>query len=216
MNARPILFSGPMVRALLDGRKTQTRRVVKPQPFKFVDHSDEIGGWYQWWDEGREPCGAPTREVVKPIPYSYGKPGDLLWVRESLYRLGRWQQHEDETGERDSRWHAAEGVCYHADHSELPERDGFAWRRFPSIHMPRSASRLTLELTEVRIERLLEISEADKIAEGGIPDKPFGTIWQAINTKPGIRWEDNPWVWALSFRVHQQNVDALLRARGQS
>lgn len=232
MKARPILMSAPMIRALLDGRKTQTRRVVKPQPL--------FSSCQQSFSTGLAAIADAAFKKFVPDGCPYGQPGDLLWVRESLYRLGRWQQHEDETGERESRWRAAEGICYHADQTELPERNGFSWRSFPSIHMPRRASRLTLELTEVRVERLQDISDADAIAEGiepvftragqkcgwldyqhegdGMgyctnPRESYASLWESINARGS--WELDPWVWCLSFRVHQQNVDAFLATRRQ-
>lgn len=217
MKARPILFSGPMVCALLDGRKAQTRRVVKKPPSKW----QAVG----WGDQSQSAISPPLHWCP------YGQPGDLLWVRETWahYQTVNYVRRVDgrafsevSDGLAAYRADGHDTIDDLRDHIRLMcgcdleaiEVNGDRWR--PSIHMPRWASRLTLELTEVRVERLLEISDADKVAEGGTPDKPFGTIWQAINTKPGIRWEDNPWVWALSFRVHQQNVDAILRARGQS
>lgn len=190
MKERPILFSGPMVRAILEGKKTQTRRVVKPQP----DQQHAL--------------------ALPPLPAScpYGKPGDRLWVRERIsweHAGGNWL-----------------GVTYAADgHYEEFLEPPVDWntddppKTRPSIHMPRWASRLTLEITEVRVQRLQDISEEDAIAEGmpnfigrtvnGIavvrqsptPREEFATLWDSINGKrPGCSWSDNPCVWAITFR----------------
>lgn len=184
---RPILFSGPMVRAGLAGRKTQTRRIVK------------LGGIL---DFERGPDGVwrfRTESGVKAIRCPYGVPGDLLWGRES------WSESD-------------RGCAYMADHPGDPR--GLGWR--PSIHMPRWASRLTLRVTDVRVERLNDISEADAIAEGVFPETAYGgllvgwlpaedqrdrffvtarsayrALWEHLHG-PGS-WIENPFVWAVSF-----------------
>jgi len=175
---RPILFSAPMVRAILDGRKTQTRRAVKrPASLDSLEASPNYPGeWVPWVD------GDPQESILCP----YGVPGDTLWVRES--------------------WCAADvpsGFCYMADHPGDPR--GLGWR--PSIHMPRKASRLTLRITNVRVERLQDISEADAIAEGLYRSKPDDDdrAWFAAYTEeqsgspptPG-EWETfNAGVWMV-------------------
>lgn len=211
--ARPILMSSPMILALLGGRKTQTRRIIKPaQP-----RGDGL------WPAGRDPV----------VDCPYGKPGDLLWVRET------WQLHSRASDLSKVVYRASET----ASHTEFcryvptdligntqpkPFQEG--WRS--SIHMPRWASRLTLELTVVRVQRLQEISEEDARAEGcpvtwdgkhyeppspdvdswqGYGRASYCLLWNQIN---GIgAWDVNPWVWALSFQVLQQNVDAMLGGR---
>ena len=171
MNEHPILFSGPMVRAILEGRKTQTRRVMKPQP-------DE--GKMRWTGSHWEMyLGYP---IGHDVPISlYGQPGDLLWVRET------WGTILD-----------CEGYIYRAD----GPHDGVR-RWYPSIHMPRVASRLTLRITDVRVQRVQEISEEDARDEGtsGLLTSMTGFpyLWNAINAKRGYCWADNPWVWALTF-----------------
>lgn len=148
MKERPILFSGPMIRALLDDRKTQTRRVVKPPPkwaerYPICNPSGMAAGHQVWWWDGQyERVG-----VAQDCPY--GAPGDRLWVREAL---------ECANGE---------ALGYPADGTWLPNTE-WQWQRkkIPSIHMPRWASRILLEITDVRVERLTGISEADAIAEG--------------------------------------------------
>lgn len=206
MKSRPILFSGPMVRALLDGTKTQTRRIVKPQPVPIPDDVPQMkrydNGWWWAWSAAKSMIGVLGMRLLGP----YGKPGDLLWVRES------WIHGCDFFG--------PEKTLYQADHTDCrgPQscEDGFHKWKSP-IDMPRWASRLTLEIADVRVERLQEISEEDARAEGiaaplYYPAKPqFCALWQSING-PGS-WDANPWVWVLAFTVHQQNVDQLLKAR---
>lgn len=203
MKARPILFSGVMVRALLAGTKTQTRRIVK---------GDKPGQPLDWLDAGLTPAFTASPENGL-CPYGY--PGDLLWVKERLAR-------------------APDLWTYVADGAEVgwPARGDLAPKRLdyaPSIHMPKAASRLTLEITDVRVERLNEIDDGGAMTEGielargpgwGVDgnDESFPTaraayreLWQQING-PGT-WDANPWVWAVSFQVHRQNVDALIAAQ---
>lgn len=196
---RPILFSGAMVRAILDGHKTQTRRIVKPQPPGWATHPSMAPSstdlFCHWTDGGTEDCAFWPKD--EPLRCPYGKPGDRLWVRETWATLGR-------------QVHAA---VYRADNIGYPvER----WR--PSIHMPKWASRITLEVTGVRVERVQRISEADAVAEGVDPwpfnplqpmttgelgaDSPyrggFAVKWDEINEDRGT-WYSNPWVWVVEF-----------------
>jgi hypothetical protein len=199
MKARPILFSGAMVRALLDGRKTQTRRVVKPQP---VVTDEEAAVLPQAWEDG-----------FIPIPCPHGKPGDLLWVRESFAVPFR---HDPGTTGR------AGGAIYRADAGIDHQWSADTKKTWtPSIHMDRWASRLTLEITGVRVERLQQISEADAVAEGcrgqidgGLicPSEQYGELWSSINGQDS--WDANPWVWVIEFKVHSANVDDFLRKKG--
>ncbi|WP_422366380.1 hypothetical protein [Pelagibius sp.] len=235
MTVKPILFSGPMVRAILDGRKTQTRRVLKPQPiapwYWPGDDVDPDAGWFDRWEEGREPCGAPTREVTPPIKLPYA-PGDLLWVRETwaINNCGRrvslsadaWPEGwpvdrlQYMATSKATDWHFKTGEPHW-------------WNSRPSIHMPRWASRLTLEVTDVRIERVQAISEEDAQSEGaeekfltviarpdGDPDYHipsshrggFAILWNSLNAKRGFVWDANPWVVAVTFKAHHRNVDS--------
>lgn len=190
---KPILFSGPMIRALLDGRKTQTRRVIKNPQGAYPCHYSRTG-----WSVRHEDGDACT---CKPITNPYGEAGDRLWVRETFYcddyrypdapHDELLELIEYRASHECTNWEAG-CPCNH-------DRGRSSWR--PSIHMPRWASRITLEITEVRVERLQSISDAEKLAEGATDEVPFGTVWRKINTKPGIRWDDNPWVWAISFKV---------------
>lgn len=188
MADKPILFSAPMVNAILGGRKTMTRRVVKMGGVESVDgvpHAeDQYGDWHK---------------LAKFSPY--GKPGDTLWVRETWCPLNL----DYEAAPRNVLV-PPDGanviVSYRADHSD-PRGDAkpLQWR--PSIFMPRWASRITLRITEVKVERLQEMKREDAEAEG-IGDSPlwrpaFKQLWDSINAKRGYGWDANPWVWVVSF-----------------
>ncbi len=179
MKERPILFSGPMVQAILSGKKTQTRRVVKQKHLPFL--ANIVGGFLDGkWNQ-------------RPLPY--GQPGDRLWVRET------WAQ-DDEDGTIIYRAEDNEAVKAWDQARHESGLSKYNWR--PSIFMPRLASRLTLEVVSVRVERLQDISEEDAIAEGTLA--PFGgwvggyqLLWESING-PGS-WDENPWVWVIDFNV---------------
>lgn len=215
MTERPILFSGAMVRAQLTGTKTQTRRVVKPQPTGFVG-----GPGVTLCDSSPAPlvpmndfAGTCGQEIICP----YGQPGDRLWVRETHYLHGIWSVRKDDDGKR--RWTFSPnqdiGVQFDEPNGLIRGRSTTVpgWYRRPSIHMPRWASRITLEITDVRVERLQDISEADAQAEGWtrrpeVSTDPqvhkeaardwFMDLWESING-PGS-WDANPWVWVVEFR----------------
>ena len=204
MTERPIIFSGAMVNAILEGRKTQTRRIVKPQPDPLGLHNhdrapmslqDELTGW--------RGCTDDTGEGREWRPYA--EVGDRLWVRETHYV-------ESAPGPGHTGF-----ILYKATDDPAPVSK---WR--PSIHMPRWASRITLEVESVRVERLNEISGGDAWWEGigyqggigrVVKEYPDGTkeideemcrdafkdLWQSING-PGS-WEANPWVWVVGFKV---------------
>lgn len=217
MRERPILFSGPMVRAILAGNKLQTRRPVK--------------GWaLEWLQPGMFEPGFVAHPGNAACPYGYA--GDRLWVRESTHRRPMLNLL---TGEPLAAQY--DGGAYTADGADVLTQDGFdlAWwysrKSCPSIHMPRWACRLVLEITGVRVERLNDISEEDAIAEGipeesepcercgscgwlcigGEPqecDAPgcgdgavdeYRALWEQING-PGT-WKANPWVWVVEFRI---------------
>jgi len=174
---RPILFSAPMVRAILDGRKTQTRRVVKPQP-QVTTPTDA-----SWHDAKRDMWRNLSQFARDCCPY--GVVGDRLAVRETWQEVG------------DAFYYRATDEQRHA--SILGE-----WK--PSIHMPRKACRITLEITGVRVERLNEISVVDCHAEGIAPTwegefetEAFERLWDSINGKKHP-WSSNPWVWVLEFK----------------
>ena len=209
MKERPILFSGAMVRALLADAKTQTRRVVKMESHQQIEQRDDGRDW-PWMYDGE-------RDADYWMACPYGQPGDRLWVREThAPQADCWGSWE--------RWTRGEGgpapiIRYAADAEKAP----FIERWRPSIHMPRWASRITLEVTGVRVERLQEISEADAKAEGAdcltwsgiegtaadLIDWPlkevahphrngFAVLWESINGPES--WNANPWVWVVSFR----------------
>jgi hypothetical protein len=191
-----------MVRAILEGRKTQTRRVVKFKPQELVDtgYERELKVWMT--DEYGD-------HHIKPCPY--GQPGDRLWVRETW---GVAPPVELSVIEK----MRADWVIYRADGGLFDRQQ--RWR--PSIHMPRWASRITLEIMNVRVERLQGISEEDAKAEGitelapdmfdvDLPpeqdDSPhptardaFENLWDSINAERGYGWEANPWVWVIEFK----------------
>jgi len=225
MKERPILFSGEMVRAILDGRKTQTRRTFKEQP---PEGCGAIEGpqmfaptVYVRGEEqpGPEVFGAFSEDGEWSIKCPYGQPGDRLWVRETWFQKGRyvmpaWPEAEPE----DAVWSGSKTIQFPAsgDNPESREDGRVIWRKRPSIHMPRWASRILLEITNVRVERLQEVSETDAKAEGvngeqeaidaGLSwyDKPrraFQFLWQSINGADS--WDANPWVWVVEFRVIQ-------------
>lgn len=206
MRERPILFSGPMVRALLAGTKTQTRRIAKP-----VKHPD-LGNLY---DAGALVLEREPQHVIERA-CPYGRPFDRLWVRESFMDLrGTGIEHYDADGRRQRYAFAANSPP--GSYSDETRKDyGLKWK--PSIHMPRTACRLVLEITDVRIERLQAISEADAKAEGCAPAwldaednatvhahvaptyrQGFARLWRDINGAES--WQANPWVWVVDFRV---------------
>ncbi len=173
---RPILFSGPMVRAILDDRKTQTRRVLKPQP----SHGVTISKFEDRWCCNGLLTGIP-KKLSKPFACPHGEVGDRLWVREAFYidlcpyESGPLPESAEFDDWRDAIYYRADGDCC----DQIPECECATegkpkWR--PSIHMPRWASRITLEITGVRVERLNDISEEDAIAEGVVlkNDAPEG------------------------------------------
>lgn len=216
MKAHPILFSGAMVRALLDGSKTQTRRAVKFPSFTKEHWRDPGLGAGEYFKVSRY-----GEDTVHRVRCPYGMAGDLLWVRETwaCYRLISYEYDEWEqvaTAAERAEYHGALSPVYAADKKNYPDQ----WH--PSIHMPRWASRLTLEITGVRVERLQDISEADAKAEGcHYIDRPalsvgyypaYRELWESINGAG--TWANNPWVWVIKFKVHHKNVDALLSERG--
>lgn len=189
MREKPILFSGEMVRAILDGRKTQTRRVVKGNPnhlhfspfaCKADDYHDEHGNQYS--------C-------------PYGARGTRLWVRET-FALGPGYNGEPPGSAPDWScvWYRADGKQRHKRRN--PGARAGKWR--PSIHMPRWASRITLEVKDVRVERVQDISYDYAVSEGvrydTTPLDAFIWLWDSINAKRGHGWDTNPWVWVVEFK----------------
>lgn len=240
----PILFSTEMVRAILEGRKTQTRRLMKYTGRKKDYQHDEFPGELQDVPEKWGPCSdvrpaSFLNEIIYPgseeegdngcyvdfetklhkdffwqacIKCPYGKPGDILYVREAF-------------GITYSSFKLKKSVFYKADDPEIPPRTTFKWK--PSIHMPKSAARIFLEIVDIKVERLHDLSEEDAKAEGLEDDnhrcggfgyyesggeiqecnclafeyppliEGFKYLWQSINGN----WDKNPWVWVVSFKV---------------
>jgi len=211
MSEKPIVCKDWEVRAILAGRKTQMRRVIRPQP----EYDQEVGRY--WWRGDWDTCGGPRagvrthgrygtgeptwtlEEIVEHCPH--GRPGDMLWVRETWQQIGDYP------------------ICYAAGPSGCGNCHAHAWRS--SVTMPRRTSRLSLRIIDVRVQRLREISEEDACAEGverfgrigrlgkkyGMVIVLFADLWDSTNAKPvrigdSVRldsWEANPWVWAISF-----------------
>lgn len=198
MSDKPIFFNGPMVRALLEGRKTQTRRIIKPQPYSVNDthwnRSGCVGGQIMLNEDFLASC-------------PYGQTGGVLWVRENC-QYGNQLEGCNET------------VLYAADY----DRE-VSWRWKPSIHMHRWANRITLEIKDIRVERLQDINDEDAQAEAADRITPpdcsgdrvdfyrpaFATLWEKINGPDS--WKLNPWVWVVSFDVHPINIDDFIAAK---
>ncbi|EAB1980457.1 hypothetical protein M1Y80_002305 [Salmonella enterica subsp. enterica serovar Hadar] len=203
-----MIFNAEMVNAILSGRKTQTRRPIKWKQTRFTEIAERDDGSLWPWAEDCERGG----DIWFACPF--GEVGDRIWVRET------WQvihDHIDESShveyrtyapsipkEKDRYWHTV-----YAEHfgDESREDRGFPWR--PAIHMPRWASRITLEITDVRVERLRDLSEEDAKSEGIIPSAGgvlpgweyrinFRDLWMDIYGTDN--WEANPWVWVIEFK----------------
>ncbi|UVM53542.1 hypothetical protein LOY37_14260 [Pseudomonas sp. B21-012] len=222
---RPILFSGPMVRAILEGRKTVTRRPVKDGQIPRLDYPDSPEPWaavgqhhprYGFVVQGKteDECAAKLGELGA---CPFGEPGDRLWVRETWFcdhyevMRGPYLKPDDldVVQARDDGT-----LVYAADGLEPYEADQPTWK--PSIHMPRWASRILLEITAVRVERLQDITLEQAIAEGVDADMcrqyletspsrfeckaaaihGFAGLWQST----GGNWDANPWVWVVEFK----------------
>lgn len=226
---RPILFTGEMIRAILNHQKTQTRRVVRPQPWR--DNLPDVrDAWV--WSPKKQATGLTYAEMTglgyhrmawagnvrNPhtlagwAPYAIG---DHLWARETI-----------EIGAHMMVVYRADGSpvvrTYNPNPWELHDPDDWPWQRsiLPSIFMPRWASRILLEVTGVRVERVQDISEYDAQQEGAQHVTPsailhkfdppplagyqsgFRDLWDGINTKRGFAWDTNPWVWVVEFRIH--------------
>ncbi len=228
MTDLPILFSGPMVRSLLAGTKTQTRRVLDPQPVPFMVNGREceVGLIHIYGDK------RPSITVGRVIPGQRIRwaVGDRLWVRESWMTTPVYNRRKPIEIPRSAP------IFYSADQRELPKT-----RLRPSIHMPRWVSRISLTVTDLRIERLQDINEDDSLAEGISPERvivdvhcasgrhtevwdkryffdgcreeghdsasgAYASLWSSINGKDS--WEANPFVVAITFDVRKGNIDA--------
>ncbi|HGH7464324.1 TPA: hypothetical protein ACG71I_000705 [Klebsiella pneumoniae] len=208
MKERGMIFNGEMVRAILDGRKTQTRRPIQWKQTRFTEIGEREGGSkWPWSEDAEHAC-----DFWHPCPF--GAVRDRIWVRETFAALepGSYEQAKPQEGHcQDLRYAATDRLAK----SDADIR-GYKW--VPSIHMPRWASRILLEITDVRVERLNAISEEDARAEGIIdggclncgepepcgcanpePDATdaFAYLWQSIYGQES--WNANPWVWVISF-----------------
>ncbi|WP_273839364.1 hypothetical protein [Providencia rettgeri] len=233
MKERGIIFNSEMVRAILDGRKTQTRRIVKHQrhPSQEIKLCDD--GFFHWSMIGAE-------KPLSAINYEYGRVGDRLWVRETYSLLGNedacpidWNDNIVNDKTEAARIYRASCAQKSGDYGLWSIPDEADWKphteemKFegswtPSIHMPRWASRITLEITDVRVERLNNISPRDVVAEGLIKlpatgryvrfqgaqhfglaydnhKDAFADLWDEVS-KPDCNYESNPWVWVIEFK----------------
>lgn len=222
MRERPILFSAPMVKAILEDRKTQTRRALNDRDLAWFNAAAALGECGRFL-EG-QPITPGDRKYHSML-CRYGEPGDRLWVRESFATLAPGSYEEEPPREA-----SGQEVRYAANREDaaLAKCNDQRWR--PSIHMPRWASRILLEIESIRVERLQEISQEDAISEGSLsirsdewdrmffprwkaefeaarsagmkpplgpsPRETFQALWNSINAS----WDDNPWVWVVSFR----------------
>ncbi|HBR0907225.1 MULTISPECIES: morphogenetic protein [Klebsiella] len=220
MKERGMIFNGEMVRAILDGRKTQTRRIMAPQPADDIErcifpNPEAIG----WKSSLRHKHGSTTAHFCH-----YGKPGDRIWVRETFQGPLFDYDLMDSYCKDPTPFEKPEFCVYKADGVPAPEfydaddELHCCWR--PSIHMPRWASRILLEITNVRVERLNAISEEDATAEGVppagslLPDYPgtfltpkgdfatakvaFQRLWESIYGEES--WKATPWIWVIEFK----------------
>ncbi|PXL91981.1 hypothetical protein DMS95_20190 [Klebsiella variicola] len=195
MKERGMIFNGEMVRAILDGRKTQTRRPIKWKQTRFTEIGErEDGSKWPWSEDAEHAC-----DFWHPCPF--GAVGDRIWVRETWNKYGGL-------------------LTYHADHDwidDMRKETVCTAKWVPSIHMPRWASRILLEITDVRVERLNSISQEDAQAEGleltgwrptySDPDSGgevmtpydnFAELWSSIYGDES--WQANPWVWVIEFK----------------
>ncbi len=206
MSDKPIIFSGPMVRTILAGRKTQTRRVLK----NFPDQNGRLR-WYQPYRNSRQWQGMGRDHLIHAYydaPYAVGC---RLWVRETFVGARGYDNDPPSKFGNKPLWYTADGE---------PDRERW-WhlsdRKRSPIHMPRWASRMTLIVEDVRVQRVQEINRGDAMAEGcpfaNMADGPnprdwFSDLWDSLNAgRVGCSWSDNPWVVALTFRTIQKNID---------
>ena len=217
IKTRPIIFNSDMVRAILDGRKSQTRRVIKPQP-----KSQGIKSFGEAW-EWKKGAGGFSGSTLHQLKAAYGLlyhcpygvPGERLWVRETFFY--EWPDMDPPEDMKDCR------IIFRADEPNYLDpfmlEENYRWS--PSIHLPRWASRITLEIIDVRVERLHEITVGDLISEGvielenaHIETYPLDLIvnrsahytiwknlWDSIYAKRGYPFKDNSWVWTVEFKV---------------
>lgn len=214
MKERPILFNTEMVKAILDGRKTQTRRVMRRQPDaverfhrgETTTNTDAQHAILRCYNnpKGFKSCNSGwSASATYKTPFSEFNVGDHLWVRESFMDLtGTGVEHRDSNGKL-QRYAYMEN-CPRGSHSDETRKEfGLKWK--PSIHMPRSASRILLEITKIRVECLTSISVEDALAEGithktmNCPRHEFFQLWNGVYGD--MTHELNPWVWVIEFKI---------------
>lgn len=195
METHPIIFSTTMVQAILEGRKTMTRRVIKPQPY--LDERYNLHTWDGPRPKAKRYTGSIASTHLDGLLESlsfHGKyqPGDVLWVRET---------YQTSWNEKAKKWEP----IYKADGGVWIDDDGMVkWK--PSIHMPKAACRIFLEVTSIRVERLQDITYVDGIIQEGYPKEHpgcspiewFENLWAKINGQDS--WNSNPWVWVIEFK----------------
>ncbi|WP_300750264.1 hypothetical protein [Janthinobacterium sp.] len=223
MKETGMLFKAPLVRALLDGSKTQTRRPIKPAPEMVADK--RIEPW------AGDPAALLRLLEASKRPCPYGQPGDRIWVRETFFAYGRWETRFSTKKGRDE-WHFVDMTTesdrayqFDADKPDIPlaAARGMTpgWYKRPAIFMPRHVCRILLEITSVRVERLQDISDADILAEGidtealeesqeryDVIAKDGNcsgraterTYWRDLWESTGGDWNANPWLWAITFK----------------
>lgn len=207
MKESPIPFKGDMVRAVLSGQKTQTRRPMKPIPV----YPDAFGGLRREIHDGQVHFWASGAELpAHKFRCPYGQPDDRLWVKETHARHPQFAE-----------------VAYRADGEEFEDADGFTWhpKWTPSIFMPRALCRIILEITDIRVERVQNITSDGAIAEGAYevrkvgddiahatwtmdgldwrydtPREAFAATWESLYAARGLGWDVNPWVWVVTFK----------------
>ena len=207
MKESPIPFKGDMVRAVLSGQKTQTRRPMKPIPV----YPDAFGGLRREIHDGQVHFWASGAELpAHKFRCPYGQPDDRLWVKETHARHPQFAE-----------------VAYRADGEEFEDADGFTWhpKWTPSIFMPRPLCRIILEITDIRVERVQNITSDGAIAEGAYevrkvgddiahatwtmdgldwrydtPREAFAATWDSLYAARGLGWDVNPWVWVVTFK----------------
>lgn len=222
MTERGIIMSGPLIAPTMDGRKSKTRRVVPDLPdwvIKTTERVENVGPWFHFIANhpegkcGHKKCGCIGSErgeqpSMWTVRCPYGEPGDQLWVRE-MWNCGTMPRQGrrvnvcfPKVGKKDVRL---------KNDTEIEQWERYKNKRWvPSIHMPRWASRIQLEIISVRVERLQDLTEEDAIAEGmpALPNsewyptwvKTFLHYWNGLNADRGFEWDANPWVWVIEFR----------------
>ena len=207
MKERPIIFSTPMIKAIMDGRKTMTRRIVKEpyQSYPCVTKHITSNEFDFHYDQG----------VGQFTASPYGKPGDVLWVRETFYAYGHWTLITTtlpNSIKKEYHFHnlIPEYKIYMYEDSPpevILKRWGLGYHKRPLIFMPKEASRIRLKITDIKVERVQDITDEDALMEGVLPDQniftpgelkeAYSALWESINGK--YSWEMNQWVWCLTF-----------------